>query len=218
MENKLILTVFFVSLLLVLTINSVTAITGSIGNARMVLYPEVGFLGITIEKSILVKNVNDVPINITLEAADDIEDITTIIDKNFILEAGEEKDAVFKITLRKAGDYEGRINVYFKELEGSKAGVALSSTIIIKATKKGLWDDPDVENGDENEEPINLFGANSTIINSIRNSPLKSLLIISTLVLIIALIILFVLIKKNNNINKKGDVKVNKRKRSDKNR
>ena len=55
--------IIMVILLVFAVINSinVSAITGSMGNARMVLYPEVtNEETTTIEKTILVKNVNDV--------------------------------------------------------------------------------------------------------------------------------------------------------------
>ena len=48
----------FIILILISSISLVHAITGSIGNARMVLRVNVGD---TIEKYILVKNVNDIP-------------------------------------------------------------------------------------------------------------------------------------------------------------
>jgi len=51
--------------LLLSFVSSVYAITGSIGNARMILRVDQGD---RIERSILVKNVNDVSLNIELSA------------------------------------------------------------------------------------------------------------------------------------------------------
>ena len=149
------ITVPFILLIVVILSSSVLAITGSIGNARMILRPEVGLLGTTLEKTILVKNVNNETISVKLEASEEFKDMVKIIDSEFLLQQGEEKKARFEIKLKKPGDYGGRIGVFFKEINDTKSqGVALSSTIIIHATKKGLWDSEDEpeEDPEETEE------------------------------------------------------------------
>lgn len=123
-------------LILLVSISFVSAITGSIGNARMILRAETGD---TIERSILVKNVNDVALDIDVFATGDLVDDITIKDSKFRLEAGEEKDAFFTIKVRKEGTSESRINVMFKPEEGN--GVGLSSTVIVIAEKgPGIFD------------------------------------------------------------------------------
>src|SRR3989338_4464160 len=115
---------------LLISIVSVSAITGSIGNAKMILsktlYPELGTLDgkktVTIEKSILVKNVNDVPVNVTLEADADGE---KFINNGF----PDEKKAVFQIRIKKKGYYEGKINFFLKPLKKNQPGIVLTSTV-----------------------------------------------------------------------------------------
>ena len=103
----------FALAILLLVVNGVlvSAITGSMGNAKMVLYPEVnGWTNTVVEKSILVKNVNDVPINITLVRDENATKFIDLIDETFILEPGEERKAQFQEWLPKA--YEQLVQVY----------------------------------------------------------------------------------------------------------
>ena len=104
-------------------VGSVSAITGSIGNARMILRPDIGD---TIERSILVKNVNEVALDIELSAAGDLADEIEIIDSEFQLAAGAEKNAKFKIEVKKKGTTESKINVKFSPTDGGN-GVGLSN-------------------------------------------------------------------------------------------
>jgi amino acid transporter len=186
-----------VVLAICLSIGFVSSLTGSIGNAKMVLYPKIGLFGETIEKYILVKNVNNVQVNISLEVDEDIENMIELLDTNFILEPGEEKKAYFNIIVRKAGQYEERINVFFNSVDDKKTGVALASTIIIFAEKKGLFEDEeeDVDNTSEDS-------ADNSEDRSFNFLPV--LLGLSTLVLfiILLLILLFYKRKKDRNLSK----------------
>ena len=186
----------------------VSAITGSIGNARAILYPKVGFLGETIERTILVSNKNNVSINVTLEASQNISNIIKLIDKEFTLAPGEEIDARFDIVLKKEGDYEGNIIVYFKNAEEKGAGVALSSTLIIRATKKGFWESDEeevpIDDSIDEEAPINKSNED---IEDVNNKPISlSLIVISstTILLIIALVLLMRLYKKSKQKKKRS--------------
>ncbi len=110
-------------------------LTASIGNARMILYPEVvPGEPTTIEKTILVKNINNISVNINLEAFQNLEGITEILDPDFILEPSEEKNARFIVTIDEANRYEGNIAVSFTPAdEPQSSGVGLLSNIIIVA-------------------------------------------------------------------------------------
>ena len=144
--NKIIICLAILALFLPV----VSALTASIGNARMVLHTEVEDGDLTnIYKAIKVNNVNDVPVTITLNARGDLTDIVEIIDSNFDLLPGESKDAAFRITLEYGGKYEGQIGVAFAPQDGGN-GVGLSSTIIILAEGP---EDPNAEQ-EEIEEPI----------------------------------------------------------------
>ncbi len=112
------------------------SLTASIGNARMILRPvfEEGKTT-TIDKSILVKNVNNISIKASLEPDDRYKKIIEIFDNEFILQPNESRNARFRITLKSGGRYEGKILVSFASADPSvKANsVGLSSTIIILA-------------------------------------------------------------------------------------
>ncbi len=191
-------------------INSIyiSAITGSMGNARMILYPEVnGWFTTTIEKSILVKNVNDVPINITLTADKEGEEFLEVLDDNFILQPNTEKKAEFLVKVKKEGTYEGRINVFFSPIDSKEPGVVLSSTIIVIAKK-----DIDYQEDEEENEVEIITGDVSDEINE-EDKISKGIIFlgISSFVLLIVLAyLIFVMIKRET---KKGG-KLNAKKKS----
>lgn len=194
-------------LIVVILSSSVLALTGSIGNPKAILNIEVGFFGTTIERTVLVKNVNDVAVNIKLEASEEFKDITKIIDNEFTLQPGEDKKARFNINIKKPGDYEGKIVVFFKG-EEEKTGVALASTIIIHAVKKGSLD----EEESEDEEIVNENNTSDITGNVVSenktNAPVIAVLI-STLIL--AAILIFLIFKVKTKKAEKIGEKVNKK-------
>lgn len=144
--NVLICTIF----VLLLAVNTF-ALTASIGNARMILYPEVTPGETTVlEKSILVKNTNEIPVMITLEALPEIVEITEILDPEFVLEPGEEKDARFNLNVDQVGRFEGNIAVSFTPVDGNQgSGVGLLSNIIVIAKEAGETNTTEITNTTE---------------------------------------------------------------------
>ena len=203
MKMKKGIALWFVFLLVLANSIFLSAITGSIGNAKMVLYPEVnGWTNTVIEKSIAVNNVNDVPINITLELNENATKFIELIDKSFILEPGEERKAQFEVKVRKEGKYEGRINVFFRPVEGKESGVVLSSTIVVIASKeKGYEENPDEENPDEENTETNQT---TTELDNENNNTNKGVIFfsISTIVLLVVLAALLYISGKKRNKNK----------------
>ncbi len=197
MEKRIFMLLSLSIVILLVSMSFASAITGSIGNARAILYPEVGKSGLTIERTILVKNVNTDAINIRLETNSSVIEIA---DKTFTLEPGSEKNARFKIKLKKAGDYSEKINVFFTPLDGKGAGVALSSTIIIRAAagdgNEGTPDDsePGSDSGSDYENYLtgNVISDNNFLVKN------KRVLIASgsTLMLALLLVLLLFLSKK----------------------
>ena len=114
--------------LVILSISVASAITASIGNSRMVLYSNPGE---SVEKYILVKNVNDVDVTIELIPTGDLQDYITVKENNFTISAGDEKNAYFTIESPVAGQSESKMVVKFSAENESSVG--LSSTIIIFA-------------------------------------------------------------------------------------
>jgi hypothetical protein len=167
---------------------NVSAITGKIGNARMVLNLESGD---SIEKSILVINDNDVSLRIDINATGSLEENTKIIDNSFILKPGEEKKAIFNLKAGDVGKYESRINIKFTPIETNESGIVLSSVIILNVYDKGTL------NGDSGNE-LNII---NTIKEKFNGS--YAILGMTTLILLIAVIILLYSAKKRS--KRKGE-------------
>ena len=159
MGKKIILGVFSILICLVLVTN-VFAITGSIGNARMILRSDTGE---TIDKYILVRNTNNVSIDIEIFASGDLEEDIDIKDDNFTLAPGEDKKAYFAIDVKEVGTFESKVNVMFAPEEGN--GVGLSSTVIVIASGDDDDDDND-DNGGGSNDNGGSGGGGGVITNS----------------------------------------------------
>lgn len=146
----------FIFILIISSISSVSAITGSLGNARMIIRAKAGD---TIEKYILVKNVNEEEIKIGLRASGDLADHIKLKETEFNLSAGEDKKAYFTIKVPTNGTTESRIEVTFAKANGKGNGVGLASTIIVVAeegTGTNLFENID--------NKTIIFGASGIII------------------------------------------------------
>ena len=186
----------FSFIVLSLMLANVLAITGSIGNARMVLQAATGE---EIEKSILVKNVNDVPLDINISASGDLASYVEIKDKEFTLKAGEEKKAYFTIKALKPGTTETQINVAFTPEEGK--GVGLSSTVIVVAKGEEVQD-----TGGNTILNWLTGGKNSTTANNTTTGAFvtpASIGLASTAVILVIFIILLVMY--SNKVKKKKE-------------
>jgi len=207
---KKIIFVFLAGLLILNIMSSVYGITGAIGNARMVLRAKTGD---KIEKSILVRNVNDIAVDISLKASGDLEDYIEIKDKEFRLNSGEEKKAYFTINVKKEGTTESKIDVKFTPVDGSN-GVGLSSTIIVIAEKSN--GSGDSEETQENNENSKIIGA---VIGEGANKDKKVLTIALLFTTIIVLVFFFLLFfysrkQKEEELNLKKSVKKREKKNS----
>jgi hypothetical protein len=191
-------------LIIFLVLHSVYALTGSIGNARMLLYPEVnGFSIKTIEKTILVKNINNVSVNITLSPDKQGEEFLEVIDNSFVLEPETEKKAKFLVKVRKEGTYEGKIHVFFSPIDTKEPGVVLSSTIIVIAKKDQNYEEINYNEIDEEENNTSTILGRITDTDENGNFS-KSLLflIFSTIISLILLgYLIFLMTKKTKSKN-----------------
>lgn len=129
------------------------ALTASIGNARMILeYKLEDGKENVIEKTILVKNVNNVTVLVNLKPDSVLEGITEIPVNNITLAPETEKDFLFRVKPTGPGEINGKINVFFSDPEGKQSGVVLTSTVIIYV----LDEDGTMPNEEkENETTIN---------------------------------------------------------------
>ena len=124
-----------------------SAITGSIGSAKMILRAKPGE---EIGRSILVRNVNDIPVTVTVTPSGTLEDNINFNTEEFVLAAGKEKKVSFTIFADEVGTTETKINVLFTPEEGN--GIGLSSNIIFVASNADAIDDEDEEEDAEDEE------------------------------------------------------------------
>jgi len=203
----MILSLFMMTLLLA----NVLAITGSIGNARMILKLQTGE---EIEKYILVKNVNEVPVDINISVTGDLAKYVNVKDKEFTLKAGEEKKAYFTIKATKPGTTETQVNVAFTPEDGR--GVGLSSTVIVVAggeateetggtgggilswlTGKNNSSNGTVNTGNNETDATGAFAANPVSIG-----------LLSTTIILALFIILLVIYSQK--IKKKREIKLKK--------
>ncbi len=143
-------------LIIILFISTVSATVVTIGNARMILYPNVTSGETTvIEKSIQIINTNNFSVNVTLKPDEVLENHTTLFDDKFLLEPDEEKHAKFNLSFDQPGKYDGRIFIDFlptvstMEGENSTQAVGIASRIIVIAR------DPSLKNNStETVEPL----------------------------------------------------------------
>jgi hypothetical protein len=189
--------------LLVLNAGFSSAITGAMGNARMVLYPEVnGWTNTVIEKSILVKNVNNERINITLQMNEGAEKFIELVDKSFILEPNTEKEAKFIVKVRKEGTYDAKINIFFSSVDEEKAGVALSSEIIVIAKKDQGYDDSKNQTDENGSITGNIIGKVGDGIKNV--SSVTWIAIGSTFILLVILVFLITVLSKKGEKRRKN--------------
>jgi Na+-transporting methylmalonyl-CoA/oxaloacetate decarboxylase gamma subunit len=201
MVNKKIAGSLFVFLIL---ISSVYAITGSIGNAKMILRAETGD---EIEKYVLVKNVNNVSVNIEVEASGNLSEWVEVKDEAFTLAPGTEKRAYFVIDVKEEGQTTGTIDIKFSPLDDGN-GVGLMSTVIVIA-EKGSWfggDDEDDDDGgwfgggDEDEGDSSEGGSAAVVI-----------LAVVLIILLILVITFFYLLMKINSKARKKEAKLKRK-------
>jgi hypothetical protein len=193
-------------LVLISVVANVSAITGRLGNSRMVLYPEVGE---EVRRNLNIQNANDVPITIKIVVTGDLVDNVNLEENDFTIQPGENKDAYFTIKSNKAGKTETKFNVMFQPQQG--AGVGLSATIVVIAG--GV----DTTNEDTEDTNPQINSSNSTFSFNPSQGQVASeeskvnfhlstlqILIISTSVLIIIFIVLLVYSRKLNSKKRSG--------------
>ena len=193
-----------VSLVLVLLmLSSVSAITGKIGNARMIIRAETGDV---IEKSIRVINDNEVSLEISVSSSGDLAEDIDILDKNFVLLPGEEKKAEFTIKVKDEGTKEGKVDVQFSPVDGEN-GVGLSSTVIVIAEDKGFLaglfgEDSDEDSGDEVNQNSDLITGSAVGSGSGRGNGALFFVITLGVFLILLFVLLLIMINKKSKVKK----------------
>ena len=155
--------------------------------------------GDEIERYILIRNINDVSVNIDLSVSGDLAENIKLKENSFKLQAGEERKAYFSLTADKAGRTETKINIAFRPEEGSSVG--LTAAIIVISDEKYSGQEYSEEGNEENYEegaidskdktgPFPKIDANDISFREI-NLLSPNLLVVSTFILAAALIILY---------------------------
>ena len=142
--------------------------------------------GEEIEKYILVKNVNDIPLTIDLIAAGELADEVKLKENSFVLYPKEEKRAYFTITAAKSGTTETKINVKFTPEEGN--GIGLSSSIIIITPGEDSEEDSEDTENPSTDSPI----TGNAISDNLPKISKTTILIVLSAVLILALLALII--------------------------
>ena len=192
----LVLAAFFI----VVSLSFSLAITGSMGNSRMVLRLSPGE---TVEKYILVKNVNNESIVISLSVSGNLSEYVNIRDNNFTLQPGEDKKAYFTIKAAKSGTTETKILVKFSPIVKGSA-VGLASTIIVITGEVSAASDNTNEQNSSNSSGFSFnpkAGTGSVAEESKSNFSISPIMLlpISTIVLAAVLIALSIYLRKMKN-------------------
>jgi hypothetical protein len=193
--------VFSFLIFIIFSISFVNALTANIGNARMILRPNVGD---TIDRTIMVNNTNSETVEILIVPKGDLENDTKIIDNKFTLQPGQSKDARFQMKVLKEGTFETQFLVKFTSVaDGTNLGLA--ATIIVIPNKNGLPgdDEPDPTQDSNFEDP----NTNPTSENSIALNPF----IIGGIITMILFVILLILLIYSNKKRKRSDNKEERR-------
>jgi len=208
MKTINIMFVFMTLILIMMLVGSISALTGSIGDAKRILRAETGDV---IEKTIRVQNVNDEDVDVELFASGDLVKYIEIHDAKFTLIPNETKKARFTLTVGKEGTTESKINVQFSPIDGGN-GVGLTSTMIVIAEKgdnwfEGLFDDDD----DEIVNVDSIGGITGSTIDESNNKrkPLMIAVSITTIFLLVFLVLLTIASGKTKDVK----IKSKKRKR-----
>ncbi|MEM0465713.1 MAG: hypothetical protein QXW97_03370 [Candidatus Pacearchaeota archaeon] len=161
-------------------------------NGRMVLR---GYVGEIINRTIGVANNNSYPIKIELIPSGELKDIITVIDNNFTLSPGEEKNARIKIKVNKEGMQNGTVIVKYlpADIKDGKNGVILSSTIIVIGYKS---EDKNTKSSD-NDDTTNTNSL-SKFFSNFKFNPVVIGLIITFFIALVFLVLLFIYFNKKN--------------------
>ena len=196
---------------LIICVNFASALSGSIGNARAIVRVDMETVPTVVERTILINNVNDIPIKVTVEPEDSFKSLAVVIDEEFILQPDESIDAQYFISLKNPGDYSGKIHITFTPVDDTYAGqpVGLSSNIIVKASAvEGVTypnyeeetpedDEEETETpvDDDEEEDEEEISTDDDVSTKTGPSPLVGIIIVAVIV-ILGGIVFYLLMRK----------------------
>lgn len=144
-------------IILTLSIPISYGLAASYGEGRVTIRTEVPEgETVTIDRSIRVKNANDIPVKVTFEPVGNFKKIIEMFDKEVILQPEEMKRAYFRITLRSGGRYEGKIIITFSPedptIVTNSAGGSSAITILAEGPVNEHYYEVMGNNKEETEE------------------------------------------------------------------
>ena len=194
MKNITILLIVLMFILLISSSFAISAYIGGLaGSPKAIVNAKQGEI---IERVLPVRNVNNLSVTITLIPTGDLENYTKIIENNFTLSPGEEKDVNYVIGVAKTGSTRTNIYVSFKPESGYSVGALATITVRANDTIEGYSEQKLIQ---ELEQSVIETSKNSQSNQENKNNqnPLIYYALISTLVLVIILIILIVFLTKS---------------------
>ncbi len=178
----------------ILLLTTVSAITAAIGNSRMIIRAQEGEI---IERSILVRNVNEVAVNIEIVPSGDLEKEVVIEEKSFVLEPREEKKVPFTIRATKSGTTETVMNVQFIPPAGNAVGLAAKVILITESGTDNTEEDLDTSDDSTDNAQEETREASLESESTQSKIPFVIILLLSATILIIILLILVLLQARN---------------------
>ncbi|MBI2631457.1 hypothetical protein HYW75_00450 [Candidatus Pacearchaeota archaeon] len=161
---------FALSLVLaILMLSLISGLTATLGNSRMVLRMNSGD---SLEKYLLIKNANSVPVKIEITTSGDLAKWVNINDNIFSLSPDEEKKAFFTIKATKSGTTETKLNVRFIPEEGSAVG--LSATVVVIASGLDTQEYIDSQNVKEENKTFDNVDNTKKEVKNNNNLTIKS--------------------------------------------
>ncbi len=125
---------------ILMVISPAYAITASLGSSRAVINFELSDKASenVLQRDLIVRNVNEFPIEVTLEGDDGFKGIATFPVNPVKLDPNTEKPIPFKVQLSQPGTIDGKINVYFRRDDGvEETPAVLRATYIVLASGEG---------------------------------------------------------------------------------
>ncbi len=124
----------YIIISIIILASAVNGLSASIGNAKAIVRVNLTEVPTVLERSILVNNVNEIPVRVEIKPGSSLQGIIQVKDKEFELQPDESLKARYKVVLTKPGTYQGKIFVAFAPADSSikeqPMGLAASLAII----------------------------------------------------------------------------------------
>ncbi len=160
----------YIIISVIILATAVHGLSASIGNAKAIVRVNLTEVPTILERSILVNNVNDIPVRVEIKPENSLQGIIQVEDKEFELQPDESLKARYKVVLTRPGTYQGKIFVAFAPADSTikeqPMGLAANLAIIATAVKGVNYNENSHESANEDtisgEEKNNSGNKNNT--------------------------------------------------------